>query len=126
MTEPTSTAAGAVTGGLGALPILVLGAQVDALVLGLFASMLATAQLEDIDSFRRALSAAFFSSIAAGYFSPLVAGWLAAFLASLPGAWVGGSEALRMPMAFAIGALMPTLWPILLRRAQRNAEKGGV
>lgn len=122
MTEPTSTAAGAaIGGGLGALSVLVLGAHLDAVLLGLFASMLATAQLDKIDSFVRALSAVFFSALASGLFSHVGAGWVAAML---PAKLMVQPDALRMPIAFLIGALMPTLWPILRRRAEHQAEKG--
>jgi hypothetical protein len=72
MTEPTSTAAGAVLGAFGALPLLVLGAQTDALIIGLFAAMLSTAQIGAINSLGRAAAAAFFSSLSAGYGSPLL------------------------------------------------------
>ena len=123
MTETTSTAAGAVLGAAGALPVLVLGAQTDALIIGLFAAMASTAQIGAINSLGRAAAAAFFSSLSAGYGSPLlvpVAGAMAVkFGIALD------AEPLRLLGAFVIGAVMPTLWPRLLARAERQVEEGG-
>ena len=121
MTEPTSTAAGAAIGALGALPVLLLGAQTDALLVGLFAAMLVTAQIRTIDSVRIAAATAFFASLSAGYGSPLL---VALGVAALPSAARVDPSSLRLLAAFAIGALMPTLWPLIQRRAAQHVEGG--
>lgn len=120
MTEPTSTAAGAAIGALGALPVLVMGAQTDALLLGMAAAMLATAQIKTIDSVRVAAAAAFFSALSAGYGSPVAATIGASMLSSVVRI---DAASLRLPAALAIGALMPTLWPLIQRRAARRVEQ---
>lgn len=121
MTDPTSTAAGAAIGALGALPVLLLGAQTDALLVGLFAAMLVTAQIRTIDSVRIAAATAFFASLSAGYGSPLL---VALGIAALPSAARVDPSSLRLLAAFAIGALMPTLWPLIQRRAAQHVEGG--
>lgn len=121
MTEPTSTAAGAAIGALGALPVLLLGAQTDALLVGLFAAMLVTAQIRTIDSVRVAAATAFFSALAAGYGSPLL---VALGVAALPSAARVDPSSLRLLAAFVIGALMPTLWPLLQHRAAQHVGGG--
>lgn len=120
MTEPTSTAAGAYAGALGALPALVLGAQTDALLAGMAAAMLVTAQIKTLDSVRVAAATAFFSALSAGYGSPLAATLAASVL---PVAARVDPASLRLLAAFAIGALMPTLWPLIQRRAARRVEQ---
>lgn len=120
MTEPTSTAAGAALGALSAVPAIWLGAQPDALMVGLFAAMLATAQIRTIDSVRVAAAAAFFSALAAGYGSPLL---VAVGASLIPVAARVEPHSLRLLAAFAIGALMPTLWPLIQRRAARRVEQ---
>ncbi len=123
MIEPTSSNVGAVVGGLGALSALIsFEAQLDAVLLGLFASMLATGQLDKIDSFWKAVSAVFFSGLASGVFTDPVSVWL---VANLPGTFGVQPSTLRMPVAFVIGALLPTLWPIVRRKVENQVEKGG-
>lgn len=114
MSEPATigTAAGAAV----SLPLLVLGAHPDAILLGLFGAMLATANLESIGTLRRAFSATLLGSLAAGYFSPHAAAIVAAQVSALSDA----ADALRMPMALLIGAGTPTLWPLALRSAERR------
>ncbi|WP_374335145.1 hypothetical protein [Methyloversatilis sp.] len=121
MTEPTSTATGAAAGALSAIPAIWLGAQTDALLVGLFAAMLVTAQIRTIDSVRVAAATAFFSALAAGYGSPLL---VVLGAAAMPSVARIDPSSLRLLSAFAIGALMPTLWPLIQRRAADRLAGG--
>lgn len=117
MPEPHSTTIGiAVGAGIG-LTGTVMGAQVDALLIGLVAAILISFWLPTIDDRKKATAAVAFSSLLAGYWSPVLAGWLAENFAALDG--IGS---LRMPIALAIGAVGPTLVPVLIGRAKRKAE----
>lgn len=107
MAEPHTTAIGA-TVGLGAA---LLGAQVDALVLGLVASVMVGIWMETIDDKLKAGAAALLSAMLAGYGSPKAA----AFAASTWPAIGAADDALRLLMAVLIGAAAPTLIPIAAR-----------
>lgn len=126
MTEPTSTAAGAATGALTVLPVAMLGAQTDALGLGLFAAMLVTLWLGSIDTRRKAFAAVGLSGLLAGYFSPHAAVYAATKFTSLS----ADPSSLRMPMALLIAIAAPFLVPLALIGAQSIARawiarKGG-
>lgn len=111
MTDPHAPIAGALTGaGLGSMTML-LGAQVDALVLGLSAALFTTIWLESIDSRLKAASAVLFSALLAGYGSPVAAGYLAD---AVPAA-AKSAEALRLLLAVVIGGAAPSLVPLSLR-----------
>lgn len=126
MTEPTSTAAGAAAGALTVLPVAMLGAQTDALGLGLFAAMLVTLWLGSIDTRRKAFAAVGLSGLLAGYFSPHAAAYAATKFTSLS----ADPSSLRMPMALLIAIAAPFLVPLALIGAQSIARawiarKGG-
>ena len=67
MAEPHITATGAAVGLAAAPPLIVLGAQVDALVIGLAAAILVTFWMETIDSKLKSGAAMVFSALLAGY-----------------------------------------------------------
>lgn len=118
MAEPHSIAAGVLVGAGIGLAGTVMGAQVDALIIGLVAAILISFWLPDIDGKLKAGSAIAFSSLLAGYWSPAFAGWLAENFSAL-----GGIGSLRLPIALAIGAAGPTLVPLLIGRAKRKVEE---
>lgn len=118
MPEPHSTTAGVIVGAGVGLTSTVMGAQIDALLIGMIAAILMSFWLPAIDNVLRAASGVAMSSLCAGYGSPLAAGWLAT--------QIGGMDAspLRLLMALVIGAAGPTLIPIALRRASSMAQGG--
>lgn len=119
MPEPHSTTAAGVFVGAGiGLTGTILGAQIDALLIGMFAATLMSFWLRTIDSVPRAAAAVAMSSLVAGYGSPLAAAWVASNMA------VADAAALRMPLALAIGAAAPTLVPLFVRRAAGFAQGG--
>lgn len=119
MPEPHSTViAGALAGAGVSTVTLFLGAQVDALAVGLVAAVFVTIWLETIDNRLKAASAVLFASLLAGYGSPVAAGWLAASVPSI----AGNADALRLLMALAIGGASPSAVPIALRYLGRKGE----
>lgn len=117
MPEPHSTVAGiAVGAGIG-LTGTVMGAQVDALIIGLVAAVLISFWLPTIDDRKKAAASVAMSSLLAGYGSPVAAAWLAADQASF-----SNGSPLRLLLALAIGAATPTLVPVILGWAKRKVE----
>lgn len=120
MAEPHIAATGAAVGLAAAPPLIVLGAQVDALIIGLAAAILATLMMETIDSKLKSGAAMLFASLLAGYGSPVGAEVAIGLLAPhVPSASIDGGS-LRLLLAFALGAGSPYLIPLLLRRAGRK------
>lgn len=117
MPEPHSTAAGLVIGAGIGLTGTVMGAQVDALLIGLAASILVSFWLPTIDDRRKAAASVALSSLLAGYGSPVAAAWLSADHAEL----AAGSP-LRLLLALLIGAMCPTVVPAALGLAKRKVE----
>lgn len=77
MPDPHSTTAGVIAGtGIGLTGTL-LGAQVDALLIGLMAAIFVSIWMPTIDNRIKALAADAMSSLLAGYGSPVAAAWLA-------------------------------------------------
>lgn len=122
MAEPHATSAGILAcAGIG-LTGTIMGAQVDALIMGLIAAVFVSIWLPSINDRLRAASAVAISSLLAGYGSPVLAGWL---VASQHG-FAGWSE-LRMLLAVLIGAVCPALMPAAIERARSLiAGAGGV
>lgn len=116
----TQTAGGAVAGAGAGLTTLILGAQVDALVLGLCAAVFVSIWLEQIDSRIKAAAAVLFSAMLAGYGSPVAASWL---LSSVPSI-TPSAEPLRLLLAVAIGGAAPSIVPLSLRYLGRRIEGG--
>lgn len=112
MTEPNTTVGILVGSGIGLTGTL-LGAQIDALLLGLIAAVFVSIWLPAINDRLRAASAVAVSSLLAGYGSPVLASWLAA---GQPGLAAG--QDLRLLLAFVIGAVCPALMPAAIERAR--------
>lgn len=110
MPEPNSTTAGALVGAGIGLTGSIMGAQLDALLIGMVAATLMSFWLPAIDSRPRAAAAVAMSSLFAGYGSPAAAAWVATHVVS------ADASALRIPMALLIGAASPTAIPLMLRR----------
>jgi len=117
MPEPNSTAAGIIIGtGIG-LTGTVMGAQADALLIGLVAAILISFWLPAIDDRKKAAASVALSALLAGYGAPVAAGWLAGTQPEL----ASGSP-LRLLMALALGALCPTMVPVVIGWARRKVE----
>lgn len=111
MAEPHSTVlAGALQASVASSVTILLGAQVDALVLGLFGAILASIWMESIDNKGKAAAAVLLSALLAGYGSPVAAEYIAA---SINGITI--TDPLRLLMALMIGALAPTAVPMVIR-----------
>jgi hypothetical protein len=118
MPEPHSTTAGVIVGAGIGLTGTIMGAQLDALLLGMVAAILVSFWLPTVDTRGRAAAAVALSSLFAGYGSPLAAARLAIEL--------GGADAtpLRLLMALVIGTGGPMLIPLFLKRAAGFAQGG--
>ncbi len=118
MADPSVMTTAAVVGVAATPPLLLMGAHVDALVLGMMASILVTIWLEQIDSRIKSASAMLMSAILAAYGSPVAAGIVAA---QVPSAVID-ADALRLLAAACIGAGTPYLVPVIIKRAGRRIE----
>lgn len=112
--EPHSSIATGATVGLGTA---LLGAQVDALVIGLIAAIFVSIWMESIDDKFKAGSAALLSSMLAGYGSPAAAALAISYLPALS----GSGDALRLLCAVVIGAAAPTVIPAAAKWAKGRA-----
>jgi hypothetical protein len=119
MTEPhSSVASGALTGAGISTVTIFLGAQVDALVIGLTAAVFVSIWLQTIDNKIKAAAAVIFSAMLAGYGSPVVAAWASNNLAN-PAISI---DSLRVLFALMIGAVTPTLFPLALKALGRKVD----
>lgn len=84
-----------------------MGAQTDALIIGLIAAVFVSIQMDMIDNRLKAGAAVLFASLLAGYGSPVAAEWVAGNTASIG----ANSEALRLLLALLIGAISPSMVP---------------
>ena len=113
MPEPNSTTAGIILGTGVSLTSTLMGAQVDALVVGLVAAIFVSIWLPSVDDRLKAASAVAMSALLAGYGAPVAAAWLASeqsgFQADSP---------LRLLLALLIGAAAPALVPVGIARLQ--------
>lgn len=113
MPEPHSTTAGILIGtGIG-LTGTVMGAQVDALLIGLLAAIFVSIWLPTINDRLKATASVAMSSLLAGYGSPVAAAWLAADQAGF-----SDGSPLRLLLALLIGAVAPALAPVAISRMQ--------
>lgn len=120
MAEPHSTVlAGALPASVASSVTILLGAQVDALVLGLFGAILASIWLESIDNKSKAAAAVLLSALLAGYGSPVAAEYIAA---SISGITI--TDPLRLLLALLIGALAPTTVPMAVRVFGKKLQGG--
>ncbi len=114
LNDPHSTISGAVAGA----SLVVLGAQVDALVVGLFAAFFVSIWLDSVDDKVKAGAAVLFSALLAAYASPVVALYVSATLPTV----AGNMDALRLLLALVIGAFTPTAVPMALAYAASKAK----
>lgn len=111
MAEPHSTVlAGALAGAGVSSVTLLLGAQVDALVLGLIAAILVSIWMENIDNKGKAAAAVLLSAILAGYGSPVAAQYISASVTGIT-----MTDPLRLLLAAVIGAMAPGIIPLAVR-----------
>lgn len=121
ITSATSTAAGAAAGAVVTMvPAAMLGAQIDALLLGLLGSFIAVAWFDELNSMRRAAASVAAGALSSGVFSLVLATGLWAVMPDRLQALIP-IEGLRMPIALVTGFLGPSIWPLLKRRAERRA-----
>ena len=118
MAEPHSSAIGSATGAIAALPAMFLGAHVDALILGLMASIFISIWLPSVNDRPKAFAAVCLSSLLAGYGAPLAAAYAAT---QLPSVAVQADQA-RLLLAVLIGIVSPGLVPVLLGKLTQRAE----
>lgn len=111
MPDPHSVTAGVITGSIFGLTGTILGAQVDALLIGLVAAIFVSIWLPTIDDRIKATASVALSSLLAGYGSPVAAAWLATDQAG----FANGSP-LRHLLALLIGAAAPALVPAGINR----------
>lgn len=120
MSEPHSTIAGAITGAGISSVTLLIGAQVDALVIGALAAIYVSICLQTIDKFHKSAIAVLFSALLAGYGSPVAAEWV---MGSVPSV-AGNHEALRLLLALVIGALAPSVVPLAIKYLNGKVQGG--
>lgn len=116
MVEPQASAAIGAAVGAGTV---ILGAQVDALAVGLAAAIFASIFLDAVDDKLKAGAAALLAAMLAGYGSPKAALFVA-------GTWpaIGAADdTLRLLMAVLIGSLAPTAIPLVVGWFKRRSEQ---
>lgn len=119
MAEPhSSTAGGIITGASIGLTGTIMGAQLDALVIGMFAATMMSIWLPSINDRLKSAAAVAMASILAGYSHP-VAIWLSRSFES-----VDYSDPLRLLMAAIIGMAVPALLPDILTRVRALIDGG--
>lgn len=120
MPDITTTAGAAAGAAAVAVPVALVGAQLDALGWGLFAAFACVAWFEELNDLWRAAASVVFGGGAAAVFSPVGAAiaWsmLPPHLRDLI-----SPEAIRIPLAFGLGAVVPAVYPVLRRRMKRTA-----
>lgn len=114
MPEPNSTAAGIVIGSSIGLSGLLIGAQVDALLIGMAAAILASIWMPAVDNRLKAASSVGLSTLLAAYSSPVIANWLANSQDGLTGI----NEPIRLLSAMVIGSLSPAVFPVIVTALQ--------
>lgn len=114
MPEPHSTTAGVIIGGSIGITGSLFGAQIDALLLGMFAAIFVSIWLPTVNDRIKAAAAVALSSLMAGYGSPVAVAWVASDQAAL----AASGSPLRLLMAIAIGAACPTVVPVAIARLQ--------
>lgn len=114
MPEPHSTTAGIIIGGSIGITGSLFGAQLDALLLGMFSAIFVSIWLPTVNDRIKAAAAVAMSSLMAGYGSPVAVAWVASDQASL----AASGSPLRLLMAIAIGAACPTVVPVAIARLQ--------
>lgn len=114
MPEPHSTTAGIIIGGSIGITGSLFGAEIDALLLGMFSAIFVSIWLPTVNNRVKAAAAVAMSSLMAGYGSPVAVAWVASDQAAL----AASGSPLRLLMAIAIGAACPTIVPLAIARLQ--------
>lgn len=114
MTEPGATVVSSAAGAGLRLSFTLLGADAQALVVGLVAAVLMSFWLPAVDQRSKACASVMFSALASGYGAAAAAAVAADNLPVL-----GKVEQLHMLMAVIIGALLPVLMPAIIKRAKQ-------
>lgn len=118
MAEPTSSAvAGAVAAAPAALFSTFLGADVNAVIVGLIAAVFFTIVSAKLDDKVKAGASVLLSSLLAGYGAPVAA---VAAQAHFPEIGAAGAEPIRMLLAVLIGVAGPTALSALLSRISKE------
>ena len=117
MPEPHATTAGIIVGARIGLTGSVMGAQIDALMIGLIAAILISFWLPSVDDRKKAAASVALSALLAGFGAPVAAGWLSGSQPEL----AAGSP-LRLLVALGLGVLCPTLVPVIIGWARRKVE----
>lgn len=113
MAEPHATAAGVIIGSGIGLAGSFMGAQIDALVVGLMAAVFISIWLPTIDSKAKAAASVALSSLFAGYGAPVAVAVLVAKYPEFP-----LNESARLLLALLIGTVTPVSVPLGLGRLQ--------
>lgn len=114
----TAVVTGAVAGGVASTVTVFMGAQVDALVIGLVAAILVSIHIDKIDSKVKAGAAVLYSSALAGYGSPAAHAFLIGVVPS-----IAEAESLRLLVALVIGGCAPSIVPLALRAFAGRVER---
>ena len=118
MPEPHVSTAGITLGASVGITGTIVGAQADALVVGLVSAAFISIWLRHIDSWVKATAATFFSAMLAAFLSPFAADWAARTFGLASG------DALRMLMTLLISAGCPAIFPRVLKLAVRQVPAG--
>jgi len=122
MNDPHAPIAGALSGAGASTVTLFLGAQVDALIIGLMAAVFVSIWLDTIDNRIKAAAAVMFAAMMAGYGSPVAAQWVATNVTSIG----SNLESLRLLLALLIGALSPSIVPLGIKYLGNKFKRGDV
>lgn len=114
MTSPHVTTTGAGAGSVIAIPAWLYGADPTAMLLGLIAATLVSFGMSEISSKPRAASAVCLAGLLAGFGSPTA---LASISAAYP--MLALTESAVPLLGILIGALSPSLVPLIIAAAQR-------
>ena len=114
MAEPHVSTAGITLGASVGITGTIVGAQADALIVGLVSAAFISIWLRQIDSWVKATAATFFSAMLAAFMSPFAAEWAARAFG------LTGGDGLRMLMTLLISAGCPAIFPLVLARAGRQ------
>jgi len=115
---------GIAAGGLASLATLFVGADTVGLALGLFAALLTTFFVGNIDSRAKAFCGVLLGSLLAGFGMPVVATIILSFMPSLKDVMIS----LKPLVSIAIGGAAPMVVPTAIEAAKRwiNNLNGGV
>ena len=94
--------------------VILLGAQVDALVAGLMAAVFVSFWLPTVDTKPKAAAGILLSSMLAGYGSPVAASYLVGIAPDIAAA----GDVLRLLCSFVIGAFGPWALPLIVQYAK--------